>query len=131
MNARLNWTMLGIVLTAVTLAACESNGASDSNPVVSPVMLIDGCQVKFVDRGSVYKSFWLARCGTTSVVSGVSSSGKSTWPNVTVVDSVDAAQLEKEKQAAIRQEKYANARAKFEQLSQEERDLLGIKTPAK
>lgn len=129
---KLSMISAALVATTVALTGCKDEDKK-YNPEIGPVIKVDGCDVKYVDRGSTYSSFWIARCEQTATVTGMGSSGKSSFPVATIIATEDAVEAAARKAAAERQEKYAAARAKFEKLSVEERQLLGIvmQQPAK
>jgi hypothetical protein len=60
---------LSIVLSSLfLLTGCEESPATAAkrkNPEISIVGIIDGCEVKFVDRGYNLNSFYIAKCDNT------------------------------------------------------------------
>ncbi len=58
-----------LALSTLALSACDDDeraAALRQKPSVSDLGDIDGCQVKFVNRGYQADSFFIARCGDTS-----------------------------------------------------------------
>lgn len=68
-----------IGMLVLSLTAC-SRSEKVVNPSVSDIGVIEGCTVKYVDRGSSIDSFFMARCQNTTTVTNVykQSQGKST-----------------------------------------------------
>jgi hypothetical protein len=118
--------LAAIFAVAFVLSGCESDdkaAALRKNPEVSSIGEIDGCQVKYVNRGWSVDSFFIARCGsapTTTTTQNYSTTDKSHSPRRSAVIEVEMKKLQEEKDAADAKEK---ALAK---LSPEERKTLGI-----
>lgn len=116
-----------LIVLAVMLTACgrtdEEARALLAKPAVSDAIMVDGCEVKFVDRGYQNHSFYLAKCGNTTTMSRnyQEQSGKTTVFRRSTVITQEIEQLQKEKAEAETKEQ---ALAK---LSPEERKALGVK----
>lgn len=63
-----------IALSAIALLGCEQDRKM-ANPSIENIGTIDGCTVRWVDRGYTDKSFYIARCDNTTTVTS-SSGGK-------------------------------------------------------
>ena len=51
------------------------------NPEITTVKSVNGCEVKFVNRGYKSNSFFITNCGDTTTVSRVSPHGDGEIPN--------------------------------------------------
>ena len=116
-----------LVLAVLSLTACgrtdEEARALLAKPAVSDAIMVDGCEVKFVDRGYQNHSFYLAKCGNTNTLTRnyEEQSGKTRVFRRSTVITQEIEQLQKEK-ADVETKEQALAK-----LSAEERKALGIK----
>lgn len=89
------------IISALMMVACDDGSRSNlrTNPSIINMGIIDGCSVKFVDRGSNIESFFIARCGTTGTTTRnykVSHGKTSSDERVTVItDEIDKLTTEK------------------------------------
>ncbi len=120
--------LLLICVSAIALSACggrtdeEAKGLL-SAPAVNFVGVYEGCEVKYVDRGYQTKSFYIAKCGSTTTATRNynEQSGKTTVFRSSTVITQELEKLQAEKAAAETKERA------LEKLSLEEKKLLGIK----
>lgn len=118
--------MKRILLIAAAVAASsllvgcknEEYEKKKANPDITVIGTFDGCEVKYVDRYYSSDSFYLARCGDTTAVTGRVRSGKTTRNSLTITQEIN--RLTAERDAAMIQE---NALSK---LTADERKALGI-----
>lgn len=104
----------------LTLAGCnEEKDAMFTNPQITETVEIDGCQVKYVNRGYEHKSFYLAKCGNTTTTSQNYRVGKTSRTSTVITTEIEALQAE---QASVKAKEAA-----ISKLSESEQKLLGIK----
>jgi len=89
-------------LTVFVLTGC--NEEKIANPDIYNTGTYEGCEVKYIDRGMQYRSFYIAKCAAPSTtVTNLIQSGKTNYPSATVttqsteVQSVDPKQQQIEK----------------------------------
>jgi hypothetical protein len=116
-------TFFLIALLAL-LTGCEEDDARTAKltkPIIVDIGVVEGCSVKFIDRGWRDDSFYIAKCGTTTVQTYQYASGKSHVMQATITDM--AAIDEQLKQL----QRLQDTKAALEKLSPHEKELLGIK----
>lgn len=91
-------------------------------PSVQSVGIIDGCEVKFVDRGYQIHSFYIAKCGatTTTTTNYEETQGKSRVFRRSTVIAQEIAKLDKERAES---QKIEDA---LKDVSPEKRKALGL-----
>jgi hypothetical protein len=116
------------ILAAVLLVGCGGRTDEEakvllSAPAVNFVGVYEGCEVKYVDRGYQNKSFYIAKCGSTTTATRNYSeqSGKTTVFRSSTVITQELDKLQAEKAAAETKERA------LEKLTPTERAALGIK----
>lgn len=106
-----------VAVAAIALVGCQDD-YKKNNPVVGAPIYVDGCEVKYIDRGDSYYSFYIAKCGDTSTTSRRYTSGKSSRNSVVITQEIDALQAE-QKEAKLKE-------AAVGKLTEEERKVLGV-----
>jgi hypothetical protein len=88
-------------LMALGLAGCGDSDyevqmkAKLPTPEVTTVANVDGCVVKYVDRGYDSKSFYLAKCGDTSTMSQYYHVGKTTARKTMITQQINTLTAER------------------------------------
>jgi hypothetical protein len=109
---------------ALAIAGCDESDAiklKQANPVITNIGDIDGCAVKYVDRGYQSDSFFMAKCGDTTTQSNVYQVGKSTARMTSITQQINTLSAERDalaKQEDIRHEALSK-------LSPGEKEALG------
>jgi hypothetical protein len=103
-------------LAVIFLVGCEED-PKVKNPVVYDVGTFNDCDVTYVDRGSDYRSFYMAKCGKTATTTQTYSSGKSSYRRTVIVDE---AALDSEMKTLQAKKDALN------KLSKEDRAALGL-----
>lgn len=96
-----------------------------AHPKIEDPITVEGCDVKFVDRGQSYKSFYIAKCGDTTTTTTNYQSGKSSARIATITKQIG--DLTAERDAIAKEENVK--RAALTKLSPAEREALGIAAP--
>ena len=79
------YSKIGYICVAIiALSGCEAEERL-ANPVIMNVGTYEGCAVKYIDRGSQYRSFYFAKCEAPStVVTREIPSGKTSFQTATI-----------------------------------------------
>lgn len=117
--------LITAVVAATLLSGCnigDREAELRANPKIVPIGVIDGCNVKYVDRGYASDSFYISVCqpGVTASAGWTIKSGKSTTQRSSITVTKEIEQLQAEKDAID-----ARSRA-MEKLTPAERAALGI-----
>lgn len=118
MKTFLNILVVASVILLSGCGAAERAAAKLANPVLSDPILVDGCQIKYVDRGHDYKSFYIARCADTTTATSNYTYGKTRRTNTVISKEIEALQVE-QSEAKIKE-------AAINKLTPEEQKALGI-----
>lgn len=117
---------LALAAVAVfALSGCEKDEKYD-NPVVKPLVTeVDGCVVKYVDRGLVSNSFYLARC--PGLGDTVTTTGQTGGKGNSLMTAVTRTETEAERVAREQAERLAaQKKSALSKLTVEERRALGL-----
>lgn len=122
----------GLVLTLAAGLILTTSGCGDdyereqaynlAHPKISDEVNVDGCSVKYVDRGQSYKSFYIARCDGTTTLTTNYTSGKSAARMVSINKQI--ADLTAQRDAITKEE--AVKHEALTKLSPDERAALGL-----
>jgi hypothetical protein len=121
---------LAIGVIALGMTGCnEEAQAKMKKPAIINIGMIDGCEVKWVDRGYKEYSFYVAHCNTTTVTtSGYETGGKSS-EHIPVAVIVDEQKMEATREALAMQKELEEMRARdsaLAKLTPAEKAALGI-----
>lgn len=109
----------------ITLSGCESEGTTQlkSNPQIVNIGTIEGCEVKYVNRGYKDNSFYIAKCNGTQTTTEnyTERTGKNNTERTHTAITYEIQKLQKEA-ADIEMRNKA-----LEKLTPSEKEALGIK----
>ena len=117
---------LALVAVAVfALSGCEKNEKYD-NPQVKPLSAeIDGCVVKYVNRGNISDSFYIARC--PGLGDTVTTTGQTGGKYNNLLTSITRTETEAERVAREQAERLAlQKKAALSKLTADERRAPGL-----
>ena len=111
-----------MIVMCFGLSACDEElAAKRANPDIITIGEIDGCTVKYINRGYQYESFYIAKCNSTvAITSGYETGGKSSR-HVTQAVIVDESSIN------IQLAELQQKKAALDKLTPDEKVLLGIK----
>lgn len=119
-----------IILASILLllGGCRSEEEKEklrTNPEVTEVVVVDGCVVKFADRGDDMNSFFIARCGDTTTLTSnyMVQSGKTRVPKRKALIAQEIQKLQQE-QEQLDAEEVEQAKKYLDSLTPEQRKKL-------
>lgn len=87
---------LGVIAICLILPGCEKEDKLKASPETVRIGTFDGCEVKYVNRGYMYDSFFMARCDSTvTTTTNIPGKGATRVTNITV--EIERLQAEKAK----------------------------------
>lgn len=79
---------ISILAISASLCACFNKDRAErlmQNPEITTVKSVNGCEVKFVDRGYRSNSFYIANCPNSTTITRIAPHDSETMPNPVMV----------------------------------------------